>query len=92
MADMSRRKFITGLTTLLAAPAIVRASSLMPVRNRDRIRWIKGLNADYDGDTLDGRRQMWSEHLKQSAGSEDLFIVGPKRYWNVITPVSRLMT
>lgn len=27
----TRRKFITGLVSLLAAPAIVRASSLMPV-------------------------------------------------------------
>lgn len=28
----SRRRFITGLASLIAAPAIVRASSLMPVR------------------------------------------------------------
>ena len=32
MADISRRGLITGLASLLAAPAIVRASSLMPVR------------------------------------------------------------
>lgn len=29
---MNRRGFITGLTSLIAAPAIVKASSLMPVR------------------------------------------------------------
>lgn len=29
---MNRRGFITGLVSLVAAPAIVRASSLMPVR------------------------------------------------------------
>ncbi len=28
----SRRKFLTGLATLVAAPAIVKVSSLMPVR------------------------------------------------------------
>lgn len=29
---LPRRKFITGLVSLMAAPAIVRASSLMPVK------------------------------------------------------------
>lgn len=34
MADLARRSFITGLgAALIAAPAIVRAGSLMPVRN-----------------------------------------------------------
>lgn len=33
MIEISRRSFITGLATLIAAPAIVRASSLMPVRS-----------------------------------------------------------
>lgn len=34
MADLGRRSFITGLgAALIAAPAIVRAGSLMPVRN-----------------------------------------------------------
>lgn len=31
---MNRRSFITGAATLFCAPAIVRASSLMPVRSR----------------------------------------------------------
>jgi len=30
---LSRRSLVTGLASLLAAPAIVRASSLMPIRN-----------------------------------------------------------
>ena len=30
--DLSRRTLITGLTSLLAAPAIVHAGNLMPVR------------------------------------------------------------
>lgn len=29
----SRRKFLTGLTTFIAAPAIIKVSSLMPVRS-----------------------------------------------------------
>ena len=32
MLELPRRSFITGLVSLLAAPAIVRASSLMPVK------------------------------------------------------------
>lgn len=32
MIELPRRKFITGLASLIAAPAIVRASSLMPVK------------------------------------------------------------
>jgi hypothetical protein len=35
MIELPRRSFITGLVSLLAAPAIVRASSLMPVRVLD---------------------------------------------------------
>lgn len=33
--ELPRRSFITGLVSLLAAPAIVRTSSLMPVRALD---------------------------------------------------------
>lgn len=32
MVELARRSFITGLIALVAAPAIVRAGSLMPVR------------------------------------------------------------
>lgn len=32
MIELPRRKFLTGLTALIAAPAIVRAASIMPVR------------------------------------------------------------
>lgn len=51
----SRRSFLTGLASVLAAPAIVRASSLMPVRGivmdwappkayyfQNRVWWIVG--------------------------------------------------
>lgn len=33
MVELARRSFITGLITLVAAPAIVRAGSLMPVKH-----------------------------------------------------------
>lgn len=37
MIESSRRGFITGLISLVAAPAIVRAGSLMPVKNMSAI-------------------------------------------------------
>jgi hypothetical protein len=36
---MNRRSIILGLTTLLAAPAIVRASSLMPIKSFGAPDW-----------------------------------------------------
>jgi hypothetical protein len=54
----NRRKLITGLVSLVAAPAIVRASSLMPVRAMQSVRrgrellfgMTKGLTAARDRD------------------------------------------
>jgi hypothetical protein len=41
MIEPSRRGFITGLIALVAAPAIVRAGSLMPVRRMiDRMPYL----------------------------------------------------
>jgi len=37
---LQRRKFLAGLTGIICAPAIVRASSLMAVRSFDEIRPI----------------------------------------------------
>ncbi len=37
---MNRRGFLTGLVSALAAPAIVRASSLMPVRVMPDTDWL----------------------------------------------------
>jgi len=44
----SRRKFLTGLATLVAAPAIVKVSSLMPVRSvqPDLLMPYKGMVID----------------------------------------------
>ena len=38
---LPRRRFIQGLVGLLAAPAIVRLESLMPVRALDPEEWIR---------------------------------------------------
>ena len=37
MIELPRRQFLTGLSSLIAAPAIVRASSLMPVKNLNNL-------------------------------------------------------
>jgi hypothetical protein len=37
---LPRRKFLTGLVGLIAAPAIVRATSLMPVKAYRRDAWL----------------------------------------------------
>lgn len=39
MIELPRRKFLAGLTGLIATPAIVRASSIMPVRGWDEPSW-----------------------------------------------------
>jgi hypothetical protein len=39
---MNRRSLILGLTTFLAAPAIVRASSLMSIKPVDGFSWCSG--------------------------------------------------
>lgn len=45
MTEFPRRKFIVGMTALFAAPAIVRASSLMPFRSAPM---ISSLNIPFD--------------------------------------------
>lgn len=53
--DLTRRKFLMGAGVLLAAPAIVRVSSLMPVRahewlNTDPIRFlVRGETGEWMG-------------------------------------------
>jgi hypothetical protein len=46
--DLSRRSLITGLISLVAAPAIVRVSSLMPVQAIDEIL-LHGVPITFDG-------------------------------------------
>lgn len=51
---MNRRAFLLGSTALLAAPSIVRASSLMPASN---LRWrtLYGFNMSANSDPEGGR-------------------------------------
>jgi hypothetical protein len=76
--NISRRKFITGAGLLIAAPAIVRASSIMPVRaiepvmslDAPTIYIVNGrqyvVGFDYD-------RQMW--RLKRAETVGDYLLV-----------------
>ena len=48
MIEPSRRGFITGLIALVAAPAIVRAGSLMPVKSLDDFDLMLMENVPYE--------------------------------------------
>lgn len=37
---IERRKFLTGLASIIAAPAIVRVASIMPVRALSDLEWL----------------------------------------------------
>lgn len=54
MIEPSRRRFITGLISLVAAPAIVRAGSLMPIKVDVDWRAIMraGMATDFPTDNL----------------------------------------
>lgn len=50
--NVSRRGLITGLTAFIAAPAIVRASSIMPVKEYNMIDFFNGVEPDYETYTI----------------------------------------
>lgn len=60
---IERRSFITGLVSLVAAPAIVRAGSLMPVRVvvEAEPMWIPVGNSQWR-DLLDAQREINMRH------------------------------
>lgn len=71
---MDRRGLITGIISLIAAPAIVRAGSLMPVKSillpaKDPLaKLVHTLSVEWDGDAPDGYRLFigeweWSDPL-----------------------------
>jgi hypothetical protein len=47
--ELNRRKLITGLATLVAAPAIVRVDSLMLLRGVNMDPWVLAFNRGIDG-------------------------------------------
>lgn len=48
----TRRGFITGLTSLLASPAIVRISSIMPVKALTRAKFVTGVDLGIEYGTV----------------------------------------
>jgi hypothetical protein len=66
MVDLARRSFITGLIAFgVTAPAIVRAGSLMPVK---QMIWNPDdIAALLDG-LLDDRASLWDEHYASRYG------------------------
>lgn len=71
----SRRSFITGLVAFAAAPAIVRASSLMPVRGivmdapkRDLYAELADITRQHFLDTYYQKRWWWVENNKVHYG------------------------
>ncbi len=77
MADFSRRSLITGLISLVAAPAIVRAASLMPVKAMDLGAdfYIDGVPVYYD-QLVDVTRKAFVPRLFVSIKLADPLIFG----------------
>lgn len=73
----SRRSLITGLISLVAAPAIVRASSLMPVRGvkLPATTIISVSGGSGGGNLFDGNA--WVE-----IGPDEVFVFEPMPRWN----------
>ena len=70
----SRRSFLGGLASLFATPAIVRASSLMPVRNIDRLI-LPGYGFESFNDAPFGTEYLWA--TKVIMGDESLGNLAP---------------
>lgn len=62
---IGRRGFITGLVSLVAAPAIVRAGSLMPVKMMVEVDPLYGIGPAYAA--LKYYRQDWAQHWEEVA-------------------------
>jgi hypothetical protein len=90
MIELSRRKLITGLISLVAAPAIVRAGSLMPVKTMlpllgDGVvamgSWQAGdvvsMAMDFRNSVVHFRKNQ--EHWSPPIGFDAL---DPKAYWS----------
>jgi hypothetical protein len=55
MLEIPRRQLITGLVSFIAAPAIVRATSIMPVRSLARLELGDINNSAYDPEIIEIR-------------------------------------
>src|SRR5260221_4715067 len=69
---MNRRSLLIGLGSALLAPAIVRASSLMPVRESVPILWGDGIRDDSEGlqACLDRKPYRWNGLIQRALDGE----------------------
>jgi hypothetical protein len=70
MIEIGRRGFITGLVALVAAPAIVRVETLMPISTRLTplyvpLHWLTGSLVDMES-RVDLRNHAWPRPLADS--------------------------
>jgi hypothetical protein len=65
MIELPRRKFLTGLSALIAAPAIVRAASIMPVRSfvEDSGFELSGFSSFLPLDQIPWAIQIWQDRI-----------------------------
>jgi hypothetical protein len=81
---LDRRSLITGLISLVVAPAIVRAGSLMPVKAMEPTAVFTsyggGFNADYDGITPEKIAELMRLIRTQPVMVPEMRIVPPDLY------------
>jgi hypothetical protein len=61
---INRRGLITGLISFVAAPAIVRATSIMPVKAMRAESWFDAVAADLSPDRLEELRAMINREFR----------------------------
>lgn len=73
---MNRRSLLIGLGSALLAPAIVRASSLMPLREYVPILWGDGIHDDSDGlqACLDRKPYRWNGLIQRSLDGDTVAV------------------
>lgn len=76
MIELPRRQFLTGLASLMVAPAIVKASSLMPVKSFIQPEIIADLTGLYVGDIITIKDVMaYNRFTKQQTKFPRQFVV-----------------
>lgn len=84
----SRRRFLLGAGALLAAPAIVRVSSLMAVKPVAEFDWAAWVERDIARSLERSRQAMidrWTQGTSLKVGD---LVVHDGRHWSVVASVS----
>ena len=76
MLQTSRRSLITGLVSFLAAPAVVRAASLMPVKALRPALTFQGVPILFD-DMIPLQELMWSGYRWWITGKDNIIHYEP---------------